>query len=93
MTDPAALERGYRRLLAWYPQPFRREQEEEVLAVLMSGARQGQRRPQLRESADLIRSALGMRLRPARSASENRPSGSAAMMARNRCGPMTLIVA
>jgi hypothetical protein len=45
MTDPASLERGYRRLLAWYPQPFRREQAEEVLAVLMAGARQGQRRP------------------------------------------------
>lgn len=51
-------------MLAWYPQPFRREQAEEVLAVLMAGARQGQRRPRLMESADLIRSALGMRLRP-----------------------------
>jgi hypothetical protein len=38
MTESTGLERRYRRLLAWYPRPFRREQEEEVLAVLMAGA-------------------------------------------------------
>ena len=63
MSDPAVLERRYRRLLAWYPQPFRREHEEEMLAVLMAGARQGQRRPGVAESANLIMSALGMWLR------------------------------
>ena len=65
MSEPAALERGYRRLLACYPQPFRSEQGEEVLAVLMAGARPGQRRPGLAEAADVIKSALRMRLRPA----------------------------
>jgi hypothetical protein len=49
-------------LLAWYPRSFRREQEDEMLAVLMAGARPGQRRPGLLETADLLRSALGMRL-------------------------------
>jgi len=58
MTDPAGPERGYRWLLAWYPRAFRREHEEEMFAVLMAGARQGQRRPGLLDSADLIRSAL-----------------------------------
>ena len=64
MTDQADLERGYRRLLAWYPPEFRRENEQEILAVLMAGAREGQRRPALAESADLIRSGVWMRLRP-----------------------------
>ena len=64
MTDQADLERGYRRLLAWYPREFRRENGQEILAVLMAGARDGQRRPGLAESADLIRSGVWMRLRP-----------------------------
>ena len=64
MTDQADLERGYRRLLAWYPGEFRRENGQEILAVLMAGARDGQRRPGLAESADLIRGGVWMRLRP-----------------------------
>ena len=62
MSEAAGLEGRYRRLLAWYPRSFRREQEGEMLAVLMAGARPGQRRPDLLETADLLRSALGMRL-------------------------------
>jgi len=58
----AALEGRYRRLLAWYPRSFRREQEGGMLTVLMAGARPGQHRPGLLETADLLRSALGMRL-------------------------------
>jgi hypothetical protein len=73
VTESAALERRYRRLLAWYPREFRREQEDEMVAVLMAGARKGQRRPGLRETADVIRSALGMRLlRALRPGRENR---------------------
>jgi hypothetical protein len=64
VTDQANLERGYRRLLAWYPRAFRRENGQEILAVLMACAPDGQRRPGLAESADLIRSGLWMRLRP-----------------------------
>jgi hypothetical protein len=64
MTDQANLERGYRRLLAWYPRAFRRQNGQEILAVLMACAPDGQRRPGLAESADLIRSGLWMRLRP-----------------------------
>jgi hypothetical protein len=64
MTDHADLERGYQRLLGWYPPEFRRENGPEILAVLMAGAQDGQCRPGLAESADLIRSGVWMRLRP-----------------------------
>jgi hypothetical protein len=58
-----SLEQRYRRLLAWYPQPFRSQHEEEMLAVLLASGRPGQLRPGLADSADVIRSALGMRAR------------------------------
>jgi hypothetical protein len=64
VTDQAKLERRYRRLLAWYPRSFRRENGEEILAVLMACAADGQRRPGLAERADLMRSGLWMRLCP-----------------------------
>src|SRR3984957_8361310 len=73
MTDSPDLERGYRRLLACYPRAFRREHAEEVLAVLMASAPDGQKRPRLAESADVFWSALKMRLRGPGPASENRP--------------------
>jgi hypothetical protein len=62
MTDSADLERRYRRLLACYPRAFRREHEQEILAVLMAGADERQQRPRLGEAADLIKHALWMRL-------------------------------
>jgi hypothetical protein len=64
MTDTADLERGYRRWLRWYPKSFRREHEAEILAVLLAGARAGQRQPEPMECLDLLRSALWMRLGP-----------------------------
>jgi hypothetical protein len=38
MSEPARLERGYRRLLAWYPRAYRRENEEEILAARLASA-------------------------------------------------------
>lgn len=73
MTGSSGLEQGYRRLLACYPRVYRREHAEEILAVLMAGAPQGQKRPRLVESADVFWSALKMRLRGPGPASENRP--------------------
>jgi hypothetical protein len=64
MSDRAALERWYRRLLLAYPRAFRRQNGPEILAVLMACAPDGQRRPSLAEAADLIRGGLWMRLRP-----------------------------
>ncbi len=64
-SGPARLERGYRRLLACYPRAYRRENGEEILAVLLACARDGQQRPGLPESADLVKGALRTRLWPA----------------------------
>lgn len=64
MNDSEALARGYRRVLACYPKAFRRENEQEILTVLLDTAAEGQRRVGLAESAALIRGALRMRLRP-----------------------------
>lgn len=64
MTECSGLERRYRRLLALYPRAFRREHEEEMLTVLMAGAKDGQRRPRLGETADLIKNAIWIQLRP-----------------------------
>ena len=63
MTAPEALERAYRRLLALYPKWFRQEHEEEMIGVLLAGG-QGQSRPRLGESLDLVRGAAAMRLHP-----------------------------
>ena len=63
MTNSSRLERRYRSLLALYPKAFRREHEQEILSVLMAAAAEGQTRPRLAESADLVRSAIFMRLR------------------------------
>jgi len=64
-SEPAGLERGYRRLLACYPRAYRRQNGEEILAVLLACARNGQQRPGLAESADLIKGAMRLRLWPA----------------------------
>ena len=62
MTDSADLERRYRQLLACYPRAFRLEHEQEILAVLMAGAAEGQQRPRPAEALNLIKHALWMRL-------------------------------
>jgi hypothetical protein len=67
MTDISPLERGYRRVLGCYPRAFRRESEEEILAVLLSAAHEGQRRVGLAESADLLMGAVRMHLGLSRS--------------------------
>jgi hypothetical protein len=62
MNDDPDLERRFRRLLACYPAAFRSEHEQEILTVLMGGAEEGQRWPRPAEVADLLRSAIYMRL-------------------------------
>jgi hypothetical protein len=64
VTDDARLERRYRRLLRVYPGAFRRHHGEEILAVLLAGAHDGQRRPGPAAWADLIMSGLRIRLSP-----------------------------
>jgi hypothetical protein len=65
VTGQEKLERGYRRVLACYARSFRSDSEEEILAVLLDTADEGQQRVRLAEAVDLIRRALRMRLRPA----------------------------
>jgi hypothetical protein len=67
VTGPSPLDRGYRRVLACYPKAFRRESGDEILAVLLATAREGQRRAGLAESADLLRGAVRMHLGLSRS--------------------------
>ena len=53
--DPnVELERRYRRLLRLFPAHYRRAWEQELLAVLMQNATQGQRRPEPAEVAALL---------------------------------------
>jgi hypothetical protein len=59
-----ALERSYRRLLALYPAGHRRVHEDEMVAVLMSGAPEGKRRPGIGETSDLVLGALRVRCQP-----------------------------
>ncbi len=56
------LELRYRRLLVWYPTNYRQEYGEEIVGVLMDGAKPGQRFPRPAEAADLVWSALAKRL-------------------------------
>lgn len=54
MNAAAVLESRYRRLLAMYPAEHRRKHQDEMLGVLMTGARAGQHRPGLADTAGLI---------------------------------------
>jgi hypothetical protein len=66
MRAMSRLERRYRRLLAWYPAQHRRIYGEEMIGVLLASAPDGQRRPRLAESFDLVRGGLRTRLRAVR---------------------------
>ncbi|NUP01008.1 MAG: hypothetical protein HOW59_24115 [Nonomuraea sp.] len=52
------LEARYRRLLAAYPRDHRARHEEEMIGVLLAGARPGQIRPRPADAADLLWGAL-----------------------------------
>lgn len=62
MSD-AALERRYRRLLAWFPAEHRHTYGEEMIGVLLASAPDGQGRPAPGDVADLVSSGLRTRLR------------------------------
>lgn len=91
MNDEAILERRYRWLLRWYPPSFRNENEDEVLGVLMAGARDGKRWPSVAEAANVLRSALRMRFRLPPAGSEN-PGWSDAWAAFSVLAPVFLLV-
>ena len=66
----STLEDRYRRLLAWYPADHRSDHEQEMLGVLLAGARPGQDRPSIADTFDLLRGAVRVHLRRAVSASD-----------------------
>ncbi len=73
MTAAGGLEGGYRRLLRWYPSAYRSRHGEEILGVLMAAAEPGQRRPGVRESLDLLWSALKIRVRMTLRGADSQP--------------------
>ena len=77
MTTAGGLERGYRRLLRWYPPSYRGRHGEEMLGVLMAAAQPGQRRPSARESLDLLWSALKIRVRMTLRGADSQPWAAA----------------
>jgi hypothetical protein len=81
IDNAARLERRYRRLLVCYPARFRREREEEMLAVLMAGAADGQARPSVADCVDLLRAAAHVRL----GRSAERPSPAVSRAVRLMC--------
>jgi hypothetical protein len=62
VTGLSELERGYRRLVAFFPRSFRAENSEEIITVLLATASEGQRRPGLAESFDLLAGAFRMHM-------------------------------
>jgi hypothetical protein len=66
VSDSNALERRYRRLLAWYPAQHRAVHGDEMIGVLLASAGRGQRRPRLADTVDLIKGGLQARLRQGR---------------------------
>ncbi len=58
MTDDGALERRYRRLLAWYPAEHRRAYGEEMIGVLPAAAPEDSNRPGFAGAFGLIRGGL-----------------------------------
>jgi hypothetical protein len=63
VTGAGALERRYRRLLAWYPAEHRRRYGEEMIGVLLAAAQDGARRPGLAGAAELVCRGLQARFR------------------------------
>lgn len=85
------LERGYRRVLACYPSSFRRDNEDEVVAVLLATTAEGQARVGLAEAWDLVRGGLRMRLWPA--AARPRPvRAAAALMCAGAAAELAVLV-
>ena len=63
MTQMSALERRYRRLLAWYPAQHRNAHGDEMIGVLLASARDGQRRPRRSDALDLALGGMRIRIR------------------------------
>jgi hypothetical protein len=90
-AQDSRLERRYRRLVACYPVWYRQVHEEEMLAVLMTGAAQGKRRPGIAEAADLLWGALRIWCQPSRPR-EAEPAWRDALAVLSIIMPLILVV-
>lgn len=71
MSGTAAIERRYRRLLAWYPAAHRGTYGEEMIGVLLASTPSGQDRPSKADAVDLIGGGLRTRIRQLRTGEGN----------------------
>ena len=71
VSDTAALERRYRRLLAWYPAAHRGTYGEEMIGVLLASTPTDKDRPSKADALDLIGGGLRTRLRRLRTGEGN----------------------
>ncbi|PWJ50642.1 hypothetical protein SAMN06264364_12217 [Quadrisphaera granulorum] len=74
------LETSYRRWLRLFPRDWRRRREEEVLAVLLDAAAEGQQRATSAERADLLRAAAGARATAGARAARRAPGRTAGLV-------------
>jgi hypothetical protein len=86
--EPAvqALERRYRRLLAWYPAAYRAANAEGMLGVALARSAPGQRWPEPGEAVNLIVSGIGERLGAMLRQSDHRDTAAVLAIA----GPLLL---
>lgn len=73
----APLERRYRRWMEVFPAEYRARREDEIVAVLLDGARPDQQRPRLPEILDLVRAGAVARATGFRGSSRQRAWGDA----------------
>jgi hypothetical protein len=91
MSDAAALERRYRRLLAWFPAQHRSIYGEEMIGVLLASAPEGRDRPAPGDVADLVSSGLRARLRNWSGAGKVDPKWADALAAYTVAAPILMI--
>lgn len=90
MSDMAALERRYRRLLAWYPAAHRGTYGEEMIGVLLASTPTDQDRPSKADALDLIGGGLRTRLRQLRNGDGN-PAWRDALAVFSVAAPIVLL--
>ncbi|GAB7193132.1 hypothetical protein NUM3379_38410 [Kineococcus sp. NUM-3379] len=78
---PSPLERSYRRVLRWYPPRYRREREDELVAVLLQAAAPGRHRATAAERADLLLAGSRLWGRVLAAGGRNRPGRAAGVTA------------
>ncbi len=91
MSDLAALERRYRRMLIWFPAEHRRVYGEEMIGVLLASTAADQDRPSQADALDLIGGGLRTRLRQLRTG-DGHPAWRDALAVFSVVAPIVLLV-